>query len=129
MDSLLLPVAYHSRLSYDEALTFWYGCINYEERSPCPDDLKLEQMRALLAQLGNPQEGLRIIHIAGSKGKGSTAAMVAAVLQAAGYRTGLFTSPHLCRVEERVQVNGEPISPDVLASLMTDIRQTVKDLG
>ena len=63
-------------------------------------------MRALLARLGNPQHRLRIVHVAGTKGKGSTSAMLAAILRRAGYRTGLFTSPHLCRVEERFQVDG-----------------------
>src|SRR5260370_38512156 len=91
-----------SRLSYEDAMQFWLGCINYEQRSPQPDDLKLEPMRALLAQLGNPHQGLRIVHIAGSKGKGSTAAMLATILRQAGYRVGLFTSPHLCCVEERI---------------------------
>ena len=67
-------------------------------------------MRTLLARLGNPHQRLRIVHVAGSKGKGSTAAMLAAILRQAGYRTGLFTSPHLCRVEERFQVDGQPIT-------------------
>ena len=72
--------------------------------------------------LGDPQDHLRIVHVAGSKGKGSTAAMLAAVLARAGYRTGLFTSPHLCRVEERIQVEGRPITPDELSVLIGDIR-------
>src|SRR5262245_53303599 len=87
-------------LTYQQALDFWFGRINYEQRSPKPTDLKLDRMRSLMALLGNPQERLRIVHVAGSKGKGSTAAMLATVLSAAGYRTGLFTSPHLERVEE-----------------------------
>ncbi|MCS7160149.1 MAG: hypothetical protein RMJ19_06725, partial [Gemmatales bacterium] len=79
--------------SYEDALAFWFGRINYEQTG-MPNDLralKLERMQALLARLGQPQQRLRIVHIAGSKGKGSTAAMLASVLQAAGYRTGLFT--------------------------------------
>lgn len=63
-----------------------------------PRALKLERMRAVLGRLGRPDEELRIVHVAGSKGKVSTAAMLAAVLRQAGYRTGLFTSPHLSRV-------------------------------
>ncbi|GBD36870.1 Folylpolyglutamate synthase [bacterium HR36] len=109
--------------SYQDALAFWFGRINYEQTG-MPTDLralKLERMQALLARLGHPQDRLRIIHIAGSKGKGSTAAMLAAILQAAGYRTGLFTSPHLCRVEERVQVNGQCITPRELTQLMREI--------
>ncbi len=76
----------------------------------------------LLELLGNPQERLRIIHIAGSKGKGSTSALLASILQKAGYRTGLFTSPHLVDVTERIQVDRVPISPEELAPLMEEIR-------
>lgn len=71
----------------------------------------LERTRALLAALGNPEKALKFVHITGSNGKGSTAAMLASVLAAAGYHTGLFTSPHLYRFNERFQVNGAPI-PD-----------------
>jgi dihydrofolate synthase/folylpolyglutamate synthase len=108
--------------SYDDALAFWYGRINYEQRSPRPGDLKLDRMRALMRLLGDPQDRLRIVHIAGSKGKGSTAAMLAAILARAGYRTGLFTSPHLCRVEERIQIDGRPVSPEELITLLADVR-------
>jgi dihydrofolate synthase/folylpolyglutamate synthase len=116
------------QLTYDQALAFWYGCINYEQRPPLPDDLKLEQMRALLTQLRNPQERLRIVHISGSKGKGSTAAMLAAILREAGYRTGLFTSPHLCDVGERIQIDGKPIGHSDLACWMTEIQAVVTRL-
>ena len=108
-------------LSHEEARAFWYGLINYEQRTPTPDDLKLDRMRALLARLGDPQKRLRIVHIAGTKGKGSTAALLASVLRRAGYRTGLFTSPHLCRVEERFQVDGAPITTDELTALLNDV--------
>jgi dihydrofolate synthase/folylpolyglutamate synthase len=108
--------------SYDDALAFWYGRVNYEQRSPQPGDLKLDRMRALLRLLGDPQDRLRIVHVAGSKGKGSTAAMLAAVLGRAGYRTGLFTSPHLGRVEERIQVDGQPVGRDELTALLGDVR-------
>jgi dihydrofolate synthase/folylpolyglutamate synthase len=109
-------------MTYDEAIAWWYGCIDYEQRSPQPSDLKLEHMRTLLQLLGDPHRRLRIVHVAGSKGKGSTAAMLAAVLRQAGYRTGLFTSPHLNAVEERIQVEGQPISARELASLVADVR-------
>ena len=71
-------------MTYDEALAFWFGRINYEVRVPKPGDLKLDRMRALLNLLGNPHHRLRLVHVAGSKGKGSTSAMVAAVLRGAG---------------------------------------------
>ncbi len=112
-------------LSYEEALAFWYGRINYEQRTPRATDLKLDRMRTLLRLLGNPQEKLRIVHVAGSKGKGSTSAMLELILRHAGYCTGLFTSPHLGRVEERVQVDAGPITPQDLAKLMTEIRAAI----
>jgi dihydrofolate synthase/folylpolyglutamate synthase len=117
------PAVVPAPLSYQQAIDFWFGCINYEQRVPQPADLKLDRMRSLLACLNNPQQRLRIVHVAGSKGKGSTAAMLAAILREAGYRTGLFTSPHLCRVEERIQVDGQPISHEELTALLQDIRQ------
>src|SRR5580704_17422470 len=107
-------------MSYEEAIRFWFGRVNYEVRSPRPSDLKLDRIRALLDLLHNPQEALRIVHVAGSKGKGSTSAMLASILRQAGYRTALFTSPHLTRVEERIQVDGAPISPEELTARMAE---------
>jgi dihydrofolate synthase / folylpolyglutamate synthase len=113
--------------TYEQALAFWHSRINYELRGMPADlrDLRLDRMAELLARLGDPQRTLRIVHIAGSKGKGSTAAMLSAVLQAAGFRTGLFTSPHLTHVEERVQVDGRPIPKDRLTALMREIEPAV----
>ena len=113
-------------MTYEEAVQFWFGRINYEVKSPKPSDLSLDRMRTLLELLGNPQNRYRIVHIAGSKGKGSTSAMLASILSEMGYRTGLFTSPHLVKVEERIQVNQVPITPDELAQLMADIQQTCR---
>jgi dihydrofolate synthase/folylpolyglutamate synthase len=109
----------------DEALAWWYARIDFERRTPQPGDLKLDRMRAVLRAVGDPHRRLRVVHVAGSKGKGSVAAMLAAVLRAAGYRTGLFTSPHLTHVRERIQVDGEPVSPAELAALLTDLRDAL----
>jgi dihydrofolate synthase / folylpolyglutamate synthase len=115
-------------MTYTEAMHFWFGRINYEVKSPTPSDLSLDRMRALLQRLGNPQERFPIVHVAGSKGKGSTSAMLAAILQHAGRRTGLFTSPHLVSVEERIQVGRAPITPEELTVSMTEIQsQSVKE--
>jgi dihydrofolate synthase/folylpolyglutamate synthase len=119
------PSAKAAPLSYRQALAFWYGFVNYEQRTPLPDDMRLDRTRALLRRLGEPHRRLRLVHVAGSKGKGSTSAMLASVLRRAGYRTGLFTSPHLCRVEERFQVDGEPIREGELAALLDDVRQVL----
>lgn len=70
----------------------------------------LEQMRVLARGLGNPERRLQTVLIAGTNGKGSTAATLASIVEAAGYRTGLYTSPHLLRINERIQINREPIS-------------------
>ena len=82
----------------------------------------LDRVTELLHRLGDPQKRLKFIHIAGTNGKGSCAAMTASVLKAAGYKTGLFTSPYLFRFNERMQINGEPIEDETLASLVTEIR-------
>src|SRR5580765_6310489 len=76
---------------------------------------ELAHMRTLAATLGNPQNAFPAILIAGTNGKGSTAATLASILQAAGYRTGLYTSPHLERVNERIQIDGRPIADDDFA--------------
>src|SRR5437763_9927483 len=116
-------------MTYDEAIRFWFGRVNYEQRSPQPSDLKLDRMRTLLDLLGRPQDALRIVHIAGSKGKGSTSAMLASILGRAGYRTGLFTSPHLTITEERIQVDGVPITAAELTTLLTEIAAVVEPAG
>ena len=113
-------------MTYEEALAFWYGRIDYERRAAKPDDLKLDRMRRLLELLGNPEQSMRIVHVAGTKGKGSTSAMLAQVLRDAGYRVGLFTSPHLSHVEERIQVDGQPITHAEVAARMAEIRPAVE---
>jgi dihydrofolate synthase/folylpolyglutamate synthase len=112
-------------MTYEEAIAFWFGRINYEQRTPRLTDFKLDRMRTLLGLLGNTQDQLRIVHVAGSKGKGSTSAMLESILRHAGYRTGLFTSPHLSQVEERIQVDARPIPPQALAALMNEIRAAI----
>ena len=77
--------------------------------------LGLDRMRALLRALGEPQKGQKLVHVAGTNGKGSTCACISSVLQAAGYRVGLNTSPYLITFHERIQVNGEMISDGELA--------------
>jgi dihydrofolate synthase/folylpolyglutamate synthase len=112
-------------MHFDDAISWWYGHVNYEHRAAQADELKLDRMKQLLQRLGSPHERLRIVHVAGSKGKGSTAAMLACVLAEAGYRTGLFTSPHLVHVRERFLVNQEPIHDGELLRLLHDIRKAV----
>jgi dihydrofolate synthase/folylpolyglutamate synthase len=92
---------------YQAALDYIYSFINYESKmppSPQHARFNLDRMRWLLAQLGNPQTRFPSVVVAGTKGKGSTCAMLEAILRAAGYRTGLFTSPHLHSWRERIQI-------------------------
>lgn len=85
-----------------------------------------EHAKALLKQMGNPEKKLKYVHIGGTNGKGSTAAMLASVLQAAGYKTGLYTSPYIYRFHERMQINGEQISDDELGTV-TEYVKTFAD--
>jgi dihydrofolate synthase / folylpolyglutamate synthase len=115
---------------YLDSLAFLYGRLNYERvgMPRIPSELRLGRMRRLLRRLGDPHEGLRIVHVAGTKGKGSTAAMIAAALSAAGLRTGLFCSPHLHRLEERFSVDGRAATPAELVALTEAVRPTVAAL-
>jgi dihydrofolate synthase/folylpolyglutamate synthase len=116
---------------HERASEFLLGRINYERVAEPPygkRHMKLDRMRELLMRLGNPDAGLPIVHVAGTKGKGSTSAMVAGVLQAAGYETGLFTSPHLERIEERFVVNGLPCPSAELVALVEQLRPVVEQM-
>jgi dihydrofolate synthase / folylpolyglutamate synthase len=115
---------------YAAALGFLYGRINYEQATiPYRSrELNLERMQELLDRLDNPHTLRPIVHIAGTKGKGSTAAMISAILIAAGYRVGLYTSPHLIRLEERFEVNGEPCSAASLIELARTVQNVVAEM-
>lgn len=113
----------------EQAIEFLLNRINYE-RSPWVPygrrQLKLDRMRQLLTRLGNPDVGLPIVHVAGTKGKGSTSALIASVLHAAGYDVGVFSSPHLESIEERFSVNGRAITGDELVAFVNRLRPVVR---
>ncbi|MGC4031370.1 MAG: folylpolyglutamate synthase/dihydrofolate synthase family protein [Tepidisphaeraceae bacterium] len=90
-----------------------------------PENFDLDRMRALLKKLGNPQDTFRSVHVAGTKGKGSTCLMIANMLQACGYKVGLYTSPHLVDVRERMVINGEMISQSDFNKLTKTIEPLV----
>ncbi len=113
-----------------ESLGFLYGRIDYERLGmpAAAVDLRVGRMRRLLRALGDPQDGLRIVHVAGTKGKGSTSYLIAEAARGAGYKAGLFTSPHLHRVEERFRVDGREASPDEFIALIEAVRPSVERL-
>ncbi|HUY31802.1 MAG TPA: Mur ligase family protein [Pirellulales bacterium] len=113
------------------ALAFLFARIDYERALFVPygeQEFRLEGMRELLARLGDPQHRFAIVHVAGTKGKGSTAAMTAAALSAAGYRTGLYSSPHLQRIEERLAIDGEICTATEWTSLVETLQPIVAEM-
>ena len=91
--------------------------------------LGLDRIRELLCRMGDPQNNLRFVHVAGTNGKGSVCAMLASILQSAGYKTGLYTSPHLCHYNERFRVNGEEITDEHLRELVERTRHYVEQMS
>lgn len=96
-------------MNYQEALAYIHGTYKFGSK------LGLENISYLLELLGNPHRDLKVIHVAGTNGKGSTSAFLHGILKAGGYRTGLYTSPYLQHFTERIQINGVPISEEDLA--------------
>lgn len=88
----------------------------------------LERMQAACAAFGNPERAFKVVHVAGTNGKGSVCAFIAAMLKSSGVRTGLYTSPHLNRFAERIQIDGEPIDDDTLACLLDEVMDRELDL-
>ena len=105
-------------MEFSESVDYLYGLGN----EILAMKLGLETIRLLAVELGSPQESFPAIHIAGTNGKGSTAAMTEAILRAGGVRTGLYTSPHLISITERIRVGGEPIPAEQFARLATVVR-------
>ncbi|MBI2440643.1 MAG: bifunctional folylpolyglutamate synthase/dihydrofolate synthase [Lentisphaerae bacterium] len=90
--------------------------------------LGLDTERALLELLGHPEQGLRFVHVAGTNGKGSVCSMLEAVLRCSGLKTGLYTSPHLVRFNERIRINGQCIADEALDRLITEVEQQARAL-
>jgi dihydrofolate synthase/folylpolyglutamate synthase len=107
--------------AYHEALAWLYGTQRFGIK------LGLENVQRLLRELKVPGKDQRIVHAAGTNGKGSVCAMIDSICRAAGYRTGLFTSPHLVTYRERIRVNGEMIGPDAVARGLNAIREMIRE--
>lgn len=119
-------------MDYASALEYILSFADYE-RTPAvayaAANFDLRRMEELAKRLGDPQLAVRSVHVAGTKGKGSTAAMIASALTAAGYRTGLYTSPHLHTMRERIQLDGEPISEAELANLVERLQPVIDEVN
>jgi dihydrofolate synthase/folylpolyglutamate synthase len=111
-------------MNYQQALDYLYSFIDYETMHLPRDaaNYDLRRMEELLARLGKPHLFAKSVHIAGTKGKGSVAAMLASALIASGYTTGLYTSPHLIDLRERIQVNGELITEAELMAIVEELK-------
>ncbi len=112
-------------MTYLDSLRYLYGLADFERSGRFADRPDVAPMLALLQELDNPHLGRITVHIAGSKGKGSVAAMVDSMLRAAGMSTGLFTSPHLHRFPERIQVDGVPVTNDEFAAGVEEVAAAI----
>ena len=114
--------------AYNLALDYLYSFVDYSLKHSselAKADFNLDRMRALMKELGDPQDQYPIIHVAGTKGKGSVCALAASGLQAAGFRVGLYSSPHLLDYCERIQINSQPVSNARLVELVEQIKPAV----
>ncbi len=114
-------------MTYDEALAYLHAFPDFERGTAGEEILTLDRMRRLLEALGHPDRAYGVVHVVGTKGKGSTAAMITSCLRAAGYRTGLFTSPHLVDYRERIRVDGALIPPAAMAAIVDDTLRPAVD--
>ena len=108
-------------MNYTEAVDYIETIPKFTVKHPT------EHTRELLSRLGNPQEGIKIIHVAGTNGKGSVCAYLNAMLLAGGKKTGLFTSPHLVRINERFQINGEDVSDEQFLDAFLKVEKAAKE--
>ena len=112
---------------YQAALDYLYSLVDFEVHAD-PNQaalFDLRRMKLLLENLGNPHLEAQTIHIAGTKGKGSTAAMISSVLSHAGFKTGLYTSPHLIKLTERISINGKDISQQEITDLVAELEPLI----
>ena len=117
--------------AYQKALDYLYSFVDYSLQKTLrysPEKFDLERMRAFVAALGHPESAYPIIHIAGTKGKGSVASFCAAALKAGGHQVGLYTSPHLEDYAERIQIDGSPISHADLVALIEEIKPQIEEI-
>ena len=118
--------------TYDSALSWLFSHTDYEQMLRVRynrDTFSLDRMHGLLRKLGNPHAKLKTVHIAGTKGKGSTATMLAKMLSSCGFKVGLYTSPHISDIRERITVNGQMISQAELTRLIARVAPHVRRMA
>jgi dihydrofolate synthase/folylpolyglutamate synthase len=118
--------------TYDEAIRYLYNRTGYEKEKHLRynvDTFNLKRMEHLLSLVGNPHNKIDTVHIAGTKGKGSTATMLARMLEANGYKVGLYTSPHVVDLHERIMVDSETISRSAMLNLLNRIYKAVEKVA
>jgi len=115
---------------YNEAIQYLESFIDYEKIAAPYDPFgwKLERVERLLESIGNPHKDLKVIHVAGTKGKGSTSAMIASVLKESGFKVGLYISPHLVTFRERISINGEMITRNQVCKMIERIKPQAEEL-
>lgn len=117
---------------YQGALDYIYSFVDQEKLAPdqyVPRRFDLENMRSLLSMLGDPHRRLRAVHVAGTKGKGSTCAMTSSILQAAGYQVGLFTQPHLHTFRERIRINDRLMSEEEMVASLETLKPSIEKIS
>ena len=108
-----------------------YSRVNYETFHKIPTSnlsMNLTRMQTLLNRLGNPEQGVKCVHVAGTKGKGSTCILLESMARHAGYKTGLFTSPHILRIEERIALGGKPCTSEDFDAWLSLVRPVVEQM-
>jgi dihydrofolate synthase/folylpolyglutamate synthase len=116
-------------MDYVEAIAYLHSLTDYETKRVkryTPETFDLSRVERILEAVGSPQRRFRSVHVAGTKGKGSTAAMIESCLRTAGYRTALYTSPHLHTFRERIRVGGEKIGRDEVVALVKELRSLIE---
>lgn len=117
--------------SYPKALEYLYSFVDYSLSKTfryAPVKFELSRLQKLMEVIGNPHTYYPILHIAGTKGKGSVTAMCAQIIREAGYKVGMYTSPHLHEYTERIQVNGKPLPKEDLVNLLEEIKPAIGDV-
>ena len=115
--------------TYSQALDYIYSFVDYSltrNLRYSPEKFDLKRMRSFLELLDNPQQNYKVVHVAGTKGKGSTAAMIASILSASGYKTGFYTSPHMIDFSERIRIGDDLISHKEITDYVNLLEPAIK---